>query len=1026
MLPMANKMAVSAGYSYKKNIFLALLYKKLFNSEMYKKSLCRLFGFFALTSLSIHANASEAPAGATRTAAWNSEKSEYTPDKTIIYGKLDNGLTYAIKPNDRPQNQILVRMAIDFGSAAEADDELGLAHFIEHMAFNGTTNVPEGEMVKILERLGLSFGADTNASTGYTQTQYTLNIPNLNPETLDQSLFLMRETASEIAFNPKAVDRERGIILEEKRVRENFQARSGRASIELYYPDTFYVSRSPIGTEEILKNAPAERMKSLYKRYYTPDRTKLVIVGPVDPVKIEKMIIEKFASWKGESRSLGEFDNCQVDTNRLSEAAIFSHPKITETLSANQFLKDRKRSEGIERSIISSKMTIANAIIANRINKQLRGEDTPILRANLNFSFNLCDQYASIGYGISGKDGSRDAMIPFIQKHINSALTYGFQKNEVDEIIKALDNQRRNAIKSEATRQSSGYAGALSSQTEDVINDSQQSLQTWLQVKPFLTPDAIHIEFNHWFSQLNAPLFFYTTKNINAQYFEASGDAATVITEVSFDEKASDNEETLLSEADKIKIEEIKANFISSFKKSLSEPAEPIEEKKEVIFAYTDFGKTGKIARDGKIDDLDIRTVSFENGVKLNIKSTDFEDNRVRYSFRIAGGTFHLGPDNNTLSQFINRTITTAALGKHDIDELRSVILGTTASPGIGVSTTYFGTYGAVAPKDLLLQMQLLAAYTTDPGYREEAIRLFKRPLDEIYKSLDSSPGRALSLESSKILNDNDPRFIFPEREEWDKLDFEKVRNALSDALQSNALEIGIVGDISEEEAIAVVAKTFGALPARKTDIPTYDEQRIANYSTQFGTYTIKHKGEPDQLAWQRIWTTDDDSDFKLELTMELLADIINLNLTEELREKLGATYGSSVRSSMSSIYKGRGSFTIGTSGDVDKLNLIEQTVDEVVADVIANMPEQDIFERARKPQFESYKDWRLRNSTWVSIVDTAQTEKIWLDRFLINEKLYHSITREDIWNAAKKYLTRDSFTFRSIPEGFTLPSEKE
>jgi zinc protease len=170
-------------------------------------------------------------------------------------------------------------------------------------------------------------------------------------------------------------------------------------------------------------------MKSLYKRYYTPDRTKLVIVGPVDPAKIERMIVEQFNSWQGESRSLGEFDSCKVDTNRKSEAAIFSHPKITETLSANQFLQDRQRHEGIDRSIISSKMTIANSIIANRINKQLRGEDTPILRANLNFSFNLCDQYASIGYGVSGKDGSRDAMIPFIQKHINSALAFGFQKS---------------------------------------------------------------------------------------------------------------------------------------------------------------------------------------------------------------------------------------------------------------------------------------------------------------------------------------------------------------------------------------------------------------------------------------------------------------------------------------------------------------------------------------------------------------------------------------------------------------------
>ncbi len=993
---------------------------------MYNKFFCHLFGIAALALTPINVHASEAPAGATRTAAWNSEKSEFTPDDTIIYGALDNGLTYAIKTNNRPQNQILLRMAIDFGSAAETDDELGLAHFIEHMAFNGTTNVPEGEMTKILERLGLSFGSDTNASTGYTQTRYKLNIPNLDPETLDQSLFLMRETASEIMFNPEAVERERGVILEEKRVRENFQARSGRAINELLLPNTYFSNRYPIGTEEILKNAPAERMKNLYKRYYTPDRTKLVVVGPVDPVKIEKMIVEKFASWQGESRSLGRFDTCKIDTSRKAEARVFTHPSISEGLLAQQYIADTKRHQGIDRGILTLKMTLASSIISNRINRELRAKDIPITSAGVRFSLNNCDNYASIGYGIGGKDGSRKAMIPFIQKHINSALEYGFQKNEVDEIIKEFDNQISNAIKSEATRPSSGYARVLSGKTEDIINNSRQNQLIWLQIKPFLQPDAIHKEFKFWFSQLQEPLIYLTTKNIYAQNFDANGDAATAVTKASFDTKTSDNEETELSEADRNKIDEIQLDLISSFQKSLSEPAEPLEEKKEVVFAYTDFGDAGKIAKDSRIDGLDIRTLSFENGVKLNIKSTDYEDNRVRYSLRIDGGSFHFDKDEIILSDLMDSIFTTAALGQHDIDELRSVTLGTTASPSFRTSTEYFGKYGAVAPDDLLLQMQLLAAYTTDPGYREEAIRIYKRNFSEFFDRLDITPSRALSIAINKIMTDNDPRFSLQSEEAWNAVNFDQLRNALGEALKTNAVEIGIVGDISEEDAIAVVARTFGALPARKTDIPTYDEQRIADYSTKFDTYNVTHKGESDQLAWRRIWITDDDSNFKLDLTMGLLADIINLNLNEELREKLGSTYGSSVRSSMSYIYKGRGSFTIGTSGDVEKLDLIEQTIDEVVADVIANMPAQDIFERARKPRFERYKDWRLRNNTWVGIVDTAQTEKIWLDRFLIDEKTYRSITREDIWNAAKKYLTRDSFTFRAIPESFTLPKEKE
>ena len=157
------------------------------------------------------------PAGAIRTAPWNSETTELEADSRIIYGRLPNGLRYAIRRNERPENQVLVRLAFEFGSAAEANDEQGLAHFIEHMAFNGSTNVPEGEMVRMLERLGLSFGADTNASTGFVRTQYKLDLPKADPALIERALFLMRETASEISFNPGAVDRERGVVIAEMR-----------------------------------------------------------------------------------------------------------------------------------------------------------------------------------------------------------------------------------------------------------------------------------------------------------------------------------------------------------------------------------------------------------------------------------------------------------------------------------------------------------------------------------------------------------------------------------------------------------------------------------------------------------------------------------------------------------------------------------------------------------------------------------------------------------------------------------------
>ena len=254
----------------------------------------------ALLAFSGPAYAEEAPSGAQRTAPWNAETSDLEPDTSIVYGRLPNGLRYAIRPNQRPQNQVVVRMALDFGSAAEADDEQGLAHFIEHMAFNGTTNVPEGEMVKMLERLGLSFGADTNASTGYTQTQYKLDLPKADPA-LDRTGVVpdagnrKRSAVQSASCEPRT----RRCDRRKTRGSENF---SFQSSPRREQP---VLSRTPIYCHALShrparhsagKRAGRAAARRLYRKYYRPDRTKIMWSSvQSDVAAIERQIIAKFS-----------------------------------------------------------------------------------------------------------------------------------------------------------------------------------------------------------------------------------------------------------------------------------------------------------------------------------------------------------------------------------------------------------------------------------------------------------------------------------------------------------------------------------------------------------------------------------------------------------------------------------------------------------------------------------------------------------------------------------------------------------
>ena len=941
-------------------------------------------GIFALPLLAVASPLSAKsnpapPSGVERTAPWNSDKSDLPSDISIIYGRLTNGLRYAIRPNNRPQNQVLVRMAFDFGSAAEAEDEQGLAHFIEHMAFNGTTNVPEGEMVKMLERLGLAFGADTNASTGYTMTDYRLDLPKSDPALIERALFLMRETASEIVFDPAAVDRERGVVIAEMRQRENYQYQRTRAQQELFYPGSFYSTRYPIGKREVLETAPAERLKALYRKFYTPDRARIVVVGPVDPVAIEREIARKFGDWKGSSAALGEIDRCSFDNKRTAVSGLFVHPDINETLNIERILPDKKRPDTFETNLLSFKMNVAANIIQDRLARKSRKEDIPYLGGGTTFAAGFCDQHARVGMSVVGKDGSWSALMPIVEQMVRQATEYGFSEQEVAEQIKRLDAAFANAAKSESTNPSGYFAGTLTRLDDDIVSSAAQQQLIWLQIRPFLSADAVSREFATWFSQLNDPMIFLSTR------------------------KGEGLENQALAKA-----------FADSRAFAVNAPV--VREAQD--WAYSDFGQAASVASDTMIKDLGIRTIRLSNGVLLNLKKTDFEADRVRWSVRIDGGSLHFPRTQQYLTTLMNGAYASGGLGKYDSDDLRAALAGSTAQPMLYAATDHFGGSGSVVSKDLERQMQLIAAYLTDPGKREEALRLFRRGLPEYYSRLDATPQSALSVAIGKTMNADDPRFTVPDQKALTAADFAELDNALGDVLTTNRLEIGLTGAIDEDAAIAIVAKTFGALPQRKTEARDYSEARKTEWSGATGNHDVAHRGEANQLSWRRAWTTTDDSDDRLTDAMDIFAKIVQIRLLDELREKLGATYGASARSDMSSTYPGRGTFSVSTEGDPKDLAAIEAAVDAVIAELLTAPVSADLFERARKPTLEAYADWKKQNGTWARLTGEAQSDPRKLELFRSSEEQFRSITPDEVWKAAKQLLEgKANYTFRALPK---------
>jgi zinc protease len=293
----------------------------------------------------------------------------------------------------------------------------------------------------------------------------------------------------------------------------------------------------------------------------------------------------------------------------------------------------------------------------------------------------------------------------------------------------------------------------------------------------------------------------------------------------------------------------------------------------------------------------------------------------------------------------------------------------------------------------------------TDPGYRREGEERFRKGIDNYFATLDSTPARALGTALGGILSDNDPRFTLQSKEAFLALDYAKLQEAIGDRLTNGAIELALVGDFDEAEAIAAVAATFGALPEREAEFNQREEARIRSFTATRGQRRLTHKGEADQALLRWTWSTTDDSDLDETLRLGLLARVVRIALTEKLREELGQAYSPSAGASNSRYYRGYGTFSLAVSVDVTQIDATRAAVQEMLADLRDAPPSEDMIERARRPLIEDYDNALKDLGGWISLAARAQSDPERIDRWFASPDLIRMISPEDIQAAARNWL---------------------
>ncbi|GGD45510.1 M16 family metallopeptidase [Croceicoccus pelagius] len=910
--------------------------------------------------------------------------SDLQPDPALRIGRLPNGMTYVIRHNETPAGTAEVRLRFDTGSLDESAAEQGYAHYVEHMAFNGSTNVPEGEMVALLERKGLAFGADTNASTGFDATIYKLSLPTNTPDLLDTALMLMRETAGELLFDDEAVQREKGIILSERRDRSTYQLLDLVDRFAFEAPDATYPDRLPIGTLETLNAANGKALRAYWERNYRPELAVLTVVGdyPVDAV--EAQIKAKFSDWQAKSPSVPQRAYGTVDLTRAPAEDIYIHPALPERVTATRQGQPQVSADTSASRRKDVLRWIGYAIVNRRLKRLTRQDDPPFKSAGIGTS-DMFRMGRISRLVVDTPEGQWKRGLEAAVAEYRRALAGGFSEAEVAEQLAKLMTAQEDAAAGEATRTNAALTGEILNLFEEgeIPTLPSASLERLRAMQAEITPDAVLAALKAEMVPLDDAMLRYSGRT------EPEGGTAA-----------------------------LRAAWNEAMDAPLADTAPP----QVTEFAYTDFGPAGTVVSDERDPVYDIRRVTFANNVHLNIKQTDLAEDQVIVRVSLDGGDL-LNTRENPLATELVSSLPAGGLGEHSADELETILAGRNVGARLGASGEVFTSTRTTTPRDLGLQLQLIAAYLTDPGYRSEAISAYRRQLPDRFARMDATPNAALATRQMEILSDKDPRYTIQPIEAYEALDFADLREAVADRLAKGAIEIGIVGSIDEDEAIAMVARTIGALPAREPAFLPRTDARQRTFTATRGPVFVRHGGQQDQAVIRYFFPTTDDSDAALTARLELLQSVVDIALTEELRERLGQAYSPGVASSMSQTYPGFGIFLLNVGVDLSQVAPSVEAIEETMRKLRDEPIPADLVQRARQPMLDKYDNALKSNAGWLGLVDRAQSRGDRLARFAAYRGRLESITPAELQQAARKWLPAGgAVEMIAIPEGVSEP----
>ncbi len=895
-------------------------------------------------------------------------------DPKVKIGRLSNGLTYYIRQNKLPEKRVELRLVVNAGSVMEDEDQQGLAHFMEHMNFNGTKRFPKNELVSYLQSIGVEFGADLNAYTSFEETVYILPVPTDKPGLVDKGLQILEDWAHNALLDPAEIEKERGVVIEEWRLSRGADERMMKQTLPVQYRGSKYAQRLPIGTKEILEHFSPEALKRFYTDWYRPDLQAVIVVGDIDVNDIEQKIKQTFGSIPAPS------------SPRKRE--VFNVPDHTETLSV--VAKDKEtafpsievlfKKEPQPETLIGDYCRYMNRrLFTGMLNSRFREltlkSNPPFVGAGSYYGNSIARTKDAYQLFANTSDTGMSRSLYAMMEENRRVLLHGFTPSEFDLQKKQMQSFYDRIFNEREKEESFKYVNEYVNNF--LINEPIPGIEWEYDfVKQYLT--SVKLE------EVNQLAKQWITKDNMVVTLNAPDKANVKI-------PSAEEVNAVLSSVDLATIEPYKERILATALMDASKL------------------KPGKIISSKTDDDLQTTTIKLSNGATVILKATNFKNDEIVFRAFSKGGHSLVKDADYHSALNAAAIVTQSGVGGFSTTDLNNMLKGksTNLSPNIALFSE--GLNGSTIPKETETLLQLTHLYFTAPRKDKDAFESFKTRQKQLYANLAANPQIYFSSEFQKTMTQNHPRAGgLPKSEDFDKINLDRSIQIYKERF-ANAGDFTFlfVGSFEEETIKPLLEKYIGSLPG------TAQKETFKDLGIRPPTGKVDKvitKGADPKSVVNLVFTAPVPYNANDGYALRSLGEVMDIKLVEQLREEKGGVYGVSAFGAINKIPYSYSTFNISFPCAPENVDtLCKAAIDELKKIISSGVTNDDIA-KVKEQQKRKLETDLKQNQFWMSVLFDAYYLGNKPADILNRQKQVDELTSKMIQDAAKKYINLNSY----------------